>query len=58
MPSSEFYRRQADTLLMLALIAADPELSARYRNMAVKYKRLAASTGDPDLARSKADSSD
>jgi hypothetical protein len=58
MPSSEFYRRQADTLLMLALIAADPELSARYRNMAVKYKRLATSTGDPDLARSKADSSD
>jgi hypothetical protein len=58
MPSSEYYRRQADTLLMLALTAADPVLSARYRNMAVKYKRLAISTGDPDLAPSEADSSD
>jgi hypothetical protein len=47
MPSSEYYRRQADTLLTLALASAtDPELSARYRNLAVKYKMLAANGGE------------
>jgi hypothetical protein len=45
MPSSEYYRRQADTLLTLALTATDPELSARYRNLAIRYKRLAANAG-------------
>jgi hypothetical protein len=42
MPSSEYYRRQADMLLMLALNATDPELSARYRTLALQYKMLAA----------------
>jgi len=43
MPSSEYYRRQADTLLILALTAAtDPKVSAHYRNLAVKYQKLAA----------------
>ena len=46
MPSSEYYRRQADTLLMLALNATDPELSARYRSLAVEYKMLAANAGE------------
>jgi hypothetical protein len=46
MPSSEYYRRQADTLLTLALIAADPAVSARYRNLALEYKMLAASAGE------------
>jgi hypothetical protein len=45
MPSSEYYRRQADTLLTLALTATDPELSARYRNLAIRYKRLAKNAG-------------
>jgi hypothetical protein len=42
MPSSEYYRRQADTLLTLALTATDPELSDRYRNLAVECKMRAA----------------
>jgi len=42
MPSSEYYRRQADTLLMLAQIAADPAVSARYRALAVEHTMLAA----------------
>jgi hypothetical protein len=46
MPSSEYYRRQADTLLMMALSVADPELSARYRTLAVEYKMLAAKAAD------------
>jgi hypothetical protein len=46
MPSSEYYHRQADTLLTLALTATDPELSARYRNLAVEYKMLAANAGE------------
>ena len=45
MPSSEYYRRQADTLLTLALTATRPELSARYRNLAIRYKRLAENAG-------------
>ena len=46
MASSEYYRRQADTLLTLALTTTDPELSARYRSLAVEYKMLAAKAGD------------
>ncbi len=46
MPSSEYYRRQADTLLTLALTATDPELSDRYRNLAVEYKLRAANAGE------------
>jgi hypothetical protein len=42
MPSSEYYRRQADTLLTLALTATDSELSARYRKLAVEYQMLGA----------------
>jgi hypothetical protein len=57
MLSSEYYRRQADTLLTLALMATDPELSAQYRNMAIKYKRLATNTGQTHLAPAVADSS-
>ena len=49
MPSSEYYRRQADTLLTLALIATDPELSGRYRNLAVEYKMLAANGGEDNI---------
>jgi hypothetical protein len=46
MPNSAYYRRQADTLLILALTAAtDPKLSARYRNLALKYQKLAANAG-------------
>jgi hypothetical protein len=56
MPSSEYYRRQADTLLTLALIAADPVVSARYRNLAVEYKFLAGTAGeDPVPRRSETD---
>jgi hypothetical protein len=57
MPSSEYYDRQADTLLTLALMATDPELSARYRNMAVEYKCLAANTEQTRLPRAVGDSS-
>ena len=46
MPSSEYYGRQADTLLTLALNATDPELSARYRSLAVEYKMLAANSSE------------
>jgi hypothetical protein len=53
--SSEYYHRQADTLLTLALIATDPELSARYRNMALEYKCLAANTEHTRLPRAVAD---
>jgi hypothetical protein len=41
MPSSDYYRRQADTLLALAVSTSDPELSARCRNLAITYKLLA-----------------
>ncbi len=54
MPSSEYYERQAETLLTLALMATDPELSARYRNMAVEYKCLAANTEHTRLPRAVA----
>jgi hypothetical protein len=40
MPSSEYYRRQADTALALALATSDPELSAWCRNLAIEYKLL------------------
>jgi hypothetical protein len=46
MPSSEYYRRQAETLLTLALTATDPELAARYRSLAAEYKMLAANAGE------------
>jgi hypothetical protein len=55
MPSSEYYRRQADTLLTLALTATDPELSARYRNLAVEYKMLAANAREAVPPRSVTD---
>ncbi len=42
MASSEYYHRQADTLLTLASATIDPELSARYRSLALEYKMLAA----------------
>jgi len=41
MPSSEYYRRQADTLLALALNTSDPGLSDFCRNLAIEYKLLA-----------------
>jgi hypothetical protein len=41
MPSPKYYRRQSDTLLMLALTATDPELSDRYRSLAAEYASLA-----------------
>jgi hypothetical protein len=41
MPSSEYHRRQADTLLALALNTSNPELSTLYRSLAVEYKLLA-----------------
>jgi hypothetical protein len=41
MPSSEYYRRQADTLLALAVNTSDLELSTRCRNLAIEYKLLA-----------------
>jgi hypothetical protein len=46
MPSSEYYRRQADTLLTLALTTTDPELSNWYRCLAMEYKMLAAKAAD------------
>ncbi len=46
MPSSEYYRRQAETLLTLALTATDPELAARYRSLAAEYKMLAVNAGE------------
>lgn len=56
MPSSEYYRRQADTLLTLALTATDPALSARYRTLAAEYEILAANAGeDTALPRSETD---
>ena len=55
MPSSEYYRRQADTLLTLALTATDPELSDRYRNLAVEYKMLAANAREAVPPRSVTD---
>jgi hypothetical protein len=41
MPSSEYYRRQADTLLALAQNTSDVGLSALCRDLAVQYKVLA-----------------
>jgi hypothetical protein len=40
MPSPEYYRRQADTLLAIAVNTSDPELSTRCRNLAIAYKLL------------------
>jgi hypothetical protein len=47
MPSSEYHRRQADTLLALALTTSNSELSAWCRNLAIEYKIL-AKTGAAD----------
>jgi hypothetical protein len=48
MPSSEYYRRQADTLLALALNTSEPDLSNWCRNLALQYKLLAEKrTTDP-----------
>jgi hypothetical protein len=41
MPSSEYYRRQANTLLALAVNTSDADLSTRYQNLAIEYKLLA-----------------
>jgi len=41
MPSLEYYRRQAETLLGLASSTNDPSLSALCRGLAVEYKLLA-----------------
>ena len=49
MPSSEYYRHQADALLTLALTATDPELSARYRTLAAEYEMLAANVGEDSV---------
>jgi hypothetical protein len=54
MPGSEYYHRQADTLITLALTAIDPELSARYRNLAIKYKMLAADGGQETASANSA----
>ena len=54
MPSSEYYHRQADTLLTLALAATDPELSARYRSLAIKHKMLALNAEQDTAAPSSA----
>jgi hypothetical protein len=49
MHSSEYYRRQADTLLVLALTTSDPVLSSDYRNLAIEYKLLAEKAApDPE----------
>ena len=49
MARPEYYRRQADTLLALALSTSDPELSARCRTLAVEYKLL-SEKAKPDPA--------
>jgi hypothetical protein len=41
MPSSEYHRRQADTVLALSLNTPDPGLSTLCRTLAVEYKLLA-----------------
>jgi hypothetical protein len=41
MPSSEYHRRQADTLVALALNTSDPELSTLCLDLAIEYKLLA-----------------
>jgi hypothetical protein len=46
MPSSEYYRRQADTLLALVSSTNDPALSALCRGLAVEYRQLAEQTAD------------
>ena len=40
MPSSEYYRRQADTLLAMALSIHEPRLSTLCRTLALQYKFL------------------
>jgi hypothetical protein len=49
MLSSEYYQRQADTLLTLALTTTDPELSGRYRRLAVEYKMLVSKAADDSV---------
>jgi hypothetical protein len=41
MPSSGYYRRQADTLFALALCCSDQALSAQCRTLAVEFRQLA-----------------
>jgi hypothetical protein len=41
MPSSEYYRRQSETLLALAVNTNDPEVSTVCRNLAIEYKLMA-----------------
>jgi hypothetical protein len=41
MPSFEYYRRQAETLLSLASSTKDPSLSALCQSLAAEYKQLA-----------------
>jgi hypothetical protein len=52
MPSSEYYRRQVDTLLILAVTTSDPELSTWCQTLAIEYKLLAETE---DAARVAAD---
>jgi hypothetical protein len=40
-PSTEYFRRQADICLRLSLIASDDELSSRLITMAEEYKAKA-----------------
>jgi hypothetical protein len=52
MPSSAYYRRQAETLLALATSTSNPELSTVCRNLAIEYKLLAdKAPSDPGPAR-------
>ena len=44
MPSSEYYRRQAETLRALASSTNDAPLSSLCRSLAVEYKALAERT--------------
>jgi hypothetical protein len=53
MPSSEYYHRQAGTLLALSSCTNDPHLSAQCRALAVEYRLLAETpTADPTTDRS------
>jgi hypothetical protein len=53
MPSTEYYRRQAETLLALASGTNDPALSALCQCLAMEYGELAQKiVGEPLPARS------
>ena len=45
MPSSEYYRRQSETLRALALSTNDPSLSSLCRSLAIEYRQMAEQTG-------------